>query len=120
MPLKPLPVSTSTFKDIIEGGFLYVDKTQALYELIRYTKGAYFLARPRRFGKSLLLSTLAEIFQGNRTLFHGLWLAQSDYTWQIYPVIRIDFSRHAIKNVDDLEASIKLHLAHMAQHYAIP
>jgi hypothetical protein len=56
--LKPLPVGIQTFSDIINGGFLYVDKTRWVYELVKYPKGVYFLARPRRFGKSLLISTL--------------------------------------------------------------
>ena len=55
---KPIVVGTPTFRDLIEGGFLYVDKTEAIYPLIRYPKGIYFLARPRRFGKSLTVSTL--------------------------------------------------------------
>ena len=50
--LKPLPVGIQTFRDIINGGFLYVDKTRYIYELIRHSKGVYFLSRPRRFGKS--------------------------------------------------------------------
>ncbi|MCW5208187.1 AAA family ATPase [Desulfobulbus sp. US2] len=72
--LKPLPTSIQTFCDLINGGYLYIDKTQYLYELVRYPKGVYFLARPRRFGKSLLISTVDEIFQGNKELFKGLWL----------------------------------------------
>ncbi|MCL4870205.1 MAG: AAA family ATPase [Anaerolineae bacterium] len=57
MDLQPVPIGVQTFRDIIRGGFLYVDKTPWIYELIRQSKGVYFLARPRRFGKSLLLST---------------------------------------------------------------
>ncbi len=74
MELKPLPIGNQTFRKIIQGGYLYVDKTQHIYELIRYPTGVYFLSRPRRFGKSLLISTLDEIFQGNKELFKGLWL----------------------------------------------
>ncbi len=73
--LKPLPVGIQTFSDLIEGGFLYVDKTRWVYEMLRYPKGVYFLSRPRRFGKSLLLSMLEAIFQGQRELFEGLWIA---------------------------------------------
>jgi len=72
--LKFLPVSTASFRDIIKGDFLYVDKTEVIYKLIEPAKGAYFLSRPRRFGKSLLISTLEELFQGNRELFQGLWI----------------------------------------------
>ena len=56
--LKPLPVGIQTFGDIVRGGFLYVDKMRWIHDLVRYPKGVYFLSRPRRFGKSLLLSTL--------------------------------------------------------------
>jgi hypothetical protein len=115
--LKPLPVGTHTFRDIIEGGYLYVDKTQHIYELIRYPKGVYFVSRPRRFGKSLLISTLAEIFAGNRELFQGLWLYDSPYQWVSYPIIRIDFSLHQVKNAEELKASIEGHLQRIAQEH---
>ncbi len=64
--MKDLPIGISTFRDIIEGNFLYIDKTKYIYDMIRPAKGYYFLSRPRRFGKSLLVSTLDEIFSGNR------------------------------------------------------
>ena len=63
-----LPIGIPTFRTIIEGGYLYVDKTELVYELVRNPVGIFFLSRPRRFGKSLLLSTLAELFRGNRLL----------------------------------------------------
>ena len=116
---KPLPVTTSTFRDIITNGFLYVDKTRYLYDLIRYPKGVYFLARPRRFGKSLMISTLEEIFRGNRDLFHGLWLDGSDYKWESRPVIRIDFSRYPTENAAMLETNIQQHLKLIARQYEI-
>ncbi len=75
---KPVQASTYTFRNIIEGNFLYVDKTRYLYELVRPGTGIHFLARPRRFGKSLMISTLEEIFLGNRELFKGLWIDSSD------------------------------------------
>jgi len=86
---KPIHPSTPTFRRLIEGGYLYVDKTPYIYELIKELGGVYFISRPRRFGKSLLISTLDEIFQGNKELFDELWLAQSDYTWEPHPVIQI-------------------------------
>ena len=82
--LKPLPIGIQTFRSIIEGDFVYIDKTQYLYNLIKSQQGVYFLSRPRRFGKSLLLSTLKEIFEGNKELFKGLWLYKSDYNWKPY------------------------------------
>lgn len=113
--LKPLPVGIQTFRDIINGGFLYVDKTRYIYELIRHSKGVYFLSRPRRFGKSLLLSTLDEIFQGNKELFKGLWLHDSAYQWQKHPILRLDFSLHRIQTAEELEESIKRHLRRIAK-----
>ena len=119
MELKPLPTSTSTFRDIINGGYLYVDKTKWVYELIRYAKGAYFLSRPRRFGKSLLISTLDEIFQGNRELFKGLWLYDSPYQWAQHPVIRIDFGQEQAQNAAELEEIIGDRLQEIAQQHGL-
>jgi len=117
--LKPLPVSTSTFRDIIAGDYLYVDKTKWIYKLIRYPKGAYFLSRPRRFGKSLLISTLDEIFQGNRELFKGLWLYNSPYQWAQHPIIRIDFSLKKVKSARELEKTISWLLSLQAQQHQV-
>ena len=113
--LKPLPAGNATFRHIIEGGFLYVDKTKWIYEMVRYAKGIYFLSRPRRFGKSLIVSTLEEIFLGNRQLFEGLWIYESDYQWQKHPVIRIDFSQKPVEDVDGLKLNIKTYLQRIAE-----
>lgn len=117
--LKPVQASTYTFRTIIEGGYVYVDKTRYLYELVRQASGVYFLARPRRFGKSLMISTLEAIFKGEKDLFQGLWLYTSDYQWQSYPVIRLDFSRHAVNSADRLEQVIDYYLEGIAQTYGI-
>ncbi|MCB0112049.1 MAG: AAA family ATPase, partial [Caldilineaceae bacterium] len=114
---QPVQARTYTFRDIIENGFLYVDKTRYLYELVRYGKGTYFLARPRRFGKSLMISTLEEIFLGNKTLFAGLWIAGSDYNWQRYPIIRFDFSKNSVRSAARLEQVLDYFLETLAlQH----
>jgi|LakMenEpi03Aug12_release.lakeMendotaPanAssembly.Ray.scaffolds.fasta_scaffold285393_1 hypothetical protein len=117
--LKPLPITTYTFRKIIEEGLLYVDKTQYLYELIQYPSAAYFLSRPRRFGKSLLISTLDEIFRGNKELFQGLWIYQSAYQWEVRPVIRIDFSRHTVSDAKTLVQIIDYYLEEIAQDYGL-
>lgn len=117
--LKPLPVGVSTFSDIINGGYLYVDKTKWIYELVRHPKGPYFLARPRRFGKSLLVSTLEEIFRGNRALFKGLYLDSTDYQWESYPVIRIDFSQERVNNAEELQLVISDYLNDIADEIGI-
>ncbi len=117
--LKPVQASTYTFRSIIEGGFLYVDKTRYLYQLVKPGTGVYFMARPRRFGKSLMLSTLAEIFLSHRELFQGLWIDGSDYEWQPYPVLRFDFSRHGVRDAAKLEQVIDYYTEELARQYGI-
>lgn len=117
--LKPLPTTTQTFSKIIEGDYLYIDKTQYIYELIRPPTGVYFLARPRRFGKSLMVSTLEEIFKGNKELFQGLWLYGSDYDWQSHPVIRFDFSRNTINSSAKLEHLIDYYVQEIALEHGL-
>jgi hypothetical protein len=87
---KKLPIGIQTFSTIRQEDFLYVDKTAIACDLIENGR-YYFLSRPRRFGKSLFLSTLSEIFKGSQTLFDGLYIADK-WDWDtIYPVIRISF-----------------------------
>jgi hypothetical protein len=75
------------FSEIIEEELLYVDKTRQIYNLIDLRK-LYFLSRPRRFGKSLLISTFKELFQGNKELFKNLWIGQqTDYEFEEFPVL---------------------------------
>ena len=119
MTLKSLPVGIQTFRKIIEGGYLYVDKTKFIYSLIERSSGAYFLSRPRRFGKSLLLSTLDEIFQGNRQLFEGLWLGQSEYQWSVHPVIRLDFGLQKAENSDHLRKILATFCREIADSYGM-
>ena len=74
--MKKLPVGVQTFKEIIQEGYVYADKTQYIYHLLSEMKH-YFLSRPRRFGKSLLLDTIACVFEGDKELFKGLWVYDS-------------------------------------------
>ena len=79
--MRKLPLDISTFSELIQSGYLYVDKTEYAYKLI--TGGRrFFLSRPRRFGKSLFVSTLKEILTANKSIFDGLWIGNSDYQWQ--------------------------------------
>ena len=89
--MKKLPIGIQTFSKIREEDYLYVDKTEQIHRLI--TSGAYyFLSRPRRFGKSLTLSTIREIYEGNKALFDGLWI-ESKWDWsQVRPVVHIQFN----------------------------
>jgi len=90
--MKKLPIGIQTFEKLINDDCLYIDKTKLIYQLIQ-SGSVYFLSRPRRFGKSLLLSTLEAIFKGKKELFKGLWIYDQSYEWKEYPVIRIDFSK---------------------------
>ena len=101
--MKPLSTSIYTFSELIEGGYLYVDKTPDIHSLIREFKGQYFLSRPRRFGKSLLVSTLKAIFQGRRELFDGLYIVGTDYDWRTYPVIHLDLGSAAADSAEELD-----------------
>ncbi len=88
---KKLPLGLQDFRKIIENGFLYVDKTAYLYKMAS-NPGAYFLSRPRRFGKSITIATLYELYSGSRELFAGLWI-EDKWDWnRKNPVLRISFT----------------------------
>jgi hypothetical protein len=102
--MKKLSVGISDFKELIQGNYIYVDKTEYIYKLINSGK-YYFLSRPRRFGKSLLISTISYLFQAERELFKGTYI-EDKWNWEkIYPVIRVDFSKD-VKNKDDLKEKV--------------
>ena len=89
--IKPYPIGRQDFKAIIEGGFAYVDKTERMYEMIK-NRTFVFLSRPRRFGKSLLINTLQQYFEGNKDLFKDLKISKLEKDWIKYPVFRFDMS----------------------------
>ncbi|MBD8041830.1 AAA family ATPase, partial [Phocaeicola sp. Sa1CVN1] len=85
------PIGIQSFEKMITEGYCYVDKTDLLYQLVK--EGAiYFLSRPRRFGKSLLVSTLKNYFLGKKELFKGLAIEKLETEWKEYPVFHIDFN----------------------------
>jgi len=88
--MQRLPIGIQTFKEIRKNNYIYIDKTKEAYELINNYKYS-FLSRPRRFGKSLFLDTLRNIFEGNRELFKGLYIYDK-WEFEKYPVIKIDWS----------------------------
>lgn len=106
--VQKLPIGIQTFSTIRAEGYLYVDKTEAIYRLI--TSGVYFfLSRPRRFGKSLTLSTIKAIYAGERDLFRGLWI-ENQWDWtKSHPVIHFSFSSIGYKSLG-LEAAIEAEL----------
>ena len=92
METRKMPIGIQTFENLRNENYIYVDKTELIYELANTGK-PYFLARPRRFGKSLLVSTLKAYFEGQKELFTGLKIAELEKEWISYPVIHIDFSK---------------------------
>jgi hypothetical protein len=100
--LKKLPLGISTLSKLLENNCVYVDKTEYAYNLTSQS-GAFFLSRPRRFGKSLFVDTLKEIFEGNQKLFEGLYIYDKwDWTKK-YPVIKLDFAAGGGKNQNELD-----------------
>ena len=115
---KKLPTGIQSFSKLIEGNHLYVDKTETIHKLIS-SGSCYFLARPRRFGKSLLVSTLKEIFSGNRTLFESLAIEKTDYAWHKHPVIHLSFSAFSSESADALKKDIVWTLQNIAEKHQI-
>ena len=126
MKLKDLPLSSQVFEDVILGRGLYVDKTAYLHRMV--TTGVvepgqgfcpkFFLSRPRRFGKSMTVSTLKAIFEGKRDLFNGLVLGNTDYGFDVHPILKLDFSALG-KTPADLKHSLLSFLDDVAQKHEI-
>jgi hypothetical protein len=114
--MKKLPIGISDFKELIEGNYIYVDKTQYIYKLINQGK-YYFLSRPRRFGKSLLLSTIRYLFQGYEHLFKNLYIYDK-WNWnETYPILRFDLSHLSITNDKEFENQMELLLKEIAKEF---
>jgi hypothetical protein len=111
--MKNLPIGVQTFSKMIEGNFLYIDKTRDIYNLFAEGGQYYFLSRPRRFGKSLLISTLAEIFSGNKELFKGLWIYDK-IEWIQHPVVHLDLSKISFKTPEMLEKALETRIEKIA------
>ncbi|TVR02427.1 MAG: hypothetical protein EA399_00410 [Desulfovibrionales bacterium] len=113
-----LPVGINTFSSIRTGGYVYVDKTEHVHRLV-LKQGRYFLSRPRRFGKSLFLDTLLELFQGNEELFRGLHI-HDKWDWSAdHPVIKIDFGEGGMRSREELDDKIREILAVNQQRLGI-
>lgn len=95
------PIGIQNFAKVRQDNYVYVDKTALIYQLA--DRGSYyFLSRPRRFGKSLLVSTMAAYFSGQKELFHGLALEQLEKNWIVYPVIYLDLNTGKYDSEDAL------------------
>jgi hypothetical protein len=116
--MKLLPIGIQSFEKLRESDCLYIDKTEDIFRLI--TSGSvYFLSRPRRFGKSLLISTMEALFKGKKELFEGLWIYDKwDWTRQ-YPVIRIDWTCIEHSTPEEIEISMTGFLQDVAEAPAI-
>ena len=100
--LQPILTDSSDFPEIRGNGCVYVDKTAYFHDLItRLDARRFFLSRPRRFGKSLMISTLEAIFQGRKELFDGLAISKTDWKWEKYPVIHFNFINAAASTVEE-------------------
>ena len=116
--LKRLPVGIQTFSNIIEDDMLYIDKTEYIWNMIHLSK-YIFLSRPRRFGKSLLVSTLQAYFEGRRELFKGLYIDSVEKEWTEYPVLRISMASGKHMEKDQLERYIGNRLVEYEKRYGI-
>ena len=110
------PIGIQSFAQLREDGFVYVDKTALIHRLVTEGK-IYFLSRPRRFGKSLLMSTLKAYFQGRKDLFQGLALEGLETEWAEYPVFHVDFNGSVFTEKDALERMLEGYVSAWEQEY---
>ena len=115
--MKKLPIGIQTFEKIRSDEYAYVDKTALFPKLAQ--GGYYFLSRPRRFGKSLLLSTLKAYFQGKRELFEGLAIAELEKEWESYPVLYLDLNTGNYNSAEALEERLGYILSEWEEEYGI-
>ena len=109
MSNKIYPIGVQNFESLRKDGYFYVDKT-ALGYLLATSGRYYFLSRPRRFGKSLLLSTLEAYFEGKKELFAGLAIEQLEKDWERYPVLHLDLNTQEYNSMDSLKEKLNIAL----------
>jgi hypothetical protein len=117
--MKNLTTSVYTFEKLIEGCYSYIDKTEYIWNLIKEPYGIYFLSRPRRFGKSLTLSTLKAVFQNKKHLFKGLALENKPHDWKEYPLIHLDLGESPASSAAELDSALQASLDNTAREYKI-
>ena len=115
---KTYPIGIQTFENIVLENCYYVDKTRLVYNLANSGK-FFFLSRPRRFGKSLLLSTLEAYFKGRRDLFQNLAMAELENEWVEYPVLHFDWSGQYYLNLENLEETLDLQLGRLEEQFGV-
>ncbi len=114
--LRKLPIGIQTFEDIRKDNYLYVDKTALVYQIAHIGK-PYFLSRPRRFGKSMLISTFESYFQGRRDLFAGLAIEKLEKDWIEYPVLHLDLNAEKYDTVESLHIMLNTSLLQWEEKY---
>jgi hypothetical protein len=114
--LKNLPIGVQNFEKLRRDGYLYVDKTALMYRLA-HEGNYYFLSRPRRFGKSMLISTLHAYFAGQKDLFEGLAIEQLEKDWTVHPVLHLDLNVGEYQTEDDLRNKLSISLAEWEKLY---
>ena len=112
------PIGIQSFERIREDGFVYVEKTALIYDMVQ-TGNIYFLSRPRRFGKSLLVSTLENYFLGHKELFRGLAIESLEKEWATYPVFHLDFNGINFIKPHALDEALEDYVAKAEQRYGI-
>ena len=112
-----LTTSIYDFEKLRLGGYQYIDKTDVIWQLVDPPGEAFFLSRPRRFGKSLLISTLKAIFQGKKELFKGLAIYDKPYDWKRHPVIHLDLSNCDVRTPDALVKYLQNQLENIAAFF---
>ena len=115
--MQDITSSIYNFEKLRQAGYLYVDKTEYIWKLINPSGESYFLSRPRRFGKSLTISTLKAVFEGKKELFKGLALYDKPYDWKEFPIIHLDWNGWAVDTVEDLLQSMKDMINSAARKY---
>ena len=118
--MKDLTSSIYIFEKLIKGNYLYVDKTEYIWQLVNHTGESYFLSRPRRFGKSLTISTLKAVFDGKKDLFKGLAIYDKPYEWKPCPVIQLDMNGRDFRTLEAMEDSFRQILLEQADFNGVP
>jgi len=117
--MKNLTSSVYSFEKLRTEGYLYVDKTEFIWKLINPAGESYFLSRPRRFGKSLTISTLKAVFEGKKELFKGLAIYNKPYDWKPYPIIHLDMANCDVHSEEDLRDYLVRMMTRLAKQHNV-
>lgn len=113
------PIGQQSFQVLRSRGALYVDKTRFVWNIVSSQSQNYFLARPRRFGKSLFLDTIKCFFEGRRELFRGLYIDSADWEWKKYPVLKLDLNMERYQDASDLDSVLNFQFRKWEEQYNV-